>query len=316
MKNKTIFSIIIIIATLILSACGPNNKSSKYVNNMDIKGNIVFLYYKDLDKAINFYENTVGLEMVLDYGFAKAFRISTSSFICLVDETGGMHNTSEEKTVTLSFITEEIDEWYEYLKSENVEIRNPLGSSKNHPTRGFVAYDPEGYFLEFETFLPHEQNTKLHEHLANSESTYPVNGKRPQNLGILGNVIWLYYYDLDEAQKFYEDNLNLHKLVDQGLARVMTSSETCFIGLVDEARGLHNFSDKKSVNIGFVTNNVDGWYKKLSDNKLNMHIPLDEAEEGKVRAFVVFDPAKYYLEFDKFYNKEENKKLLKILKKL
>lgn len=317
MKQKTIAIIMILSILLSLTSCKQGNKQTDSgIKYPGINANMAFLYYKDMDKAINFYENVLGLEEVLDYGFAKAYRISTSSFVCLVDETGGMHKTTEPKTVTLSFITNEIEEWYEYLKSKEVEIRNPLGSSKNHPTRGFVAYDPEGYFLEFVTFLEHEQNTKLLEKLSLTKAMYPKTDKRPENLGIVGNVIWLYYYDLDKAQQFYEENLGLEKLVDQGLARVMTSSETCFIGLVDEARGLHHFSEKKSVNIGFFTNDVDGWFDLHNKNELKMHVPLDTAEEGKVRAFVVYDLAGYYLEFDEFNNKKENKRLLEILKEL
>jgi hypothetical protein len=36
-----------------------------------------------------------------------------------------------------------------------------VSNATRHPTRGFVAYDPEGYFLEFETFLDHPQNAAL-----------------------------------------------------------------------------------------------------------------------------------------------------------
>ena len=41
--------------------------------------------------------------------------------------------------------------------------------STNHATRGFVAYDPEGYYLEFETFLEHPENTRLLRALAKIE---------------------------------------------------------------------------------------------------------------------------------------------------
>ena len=45
-----------------------------------------------------------------------------------------------------------------------------INDSRNHPTRGFVASDPEGYYLEFERFLDHEQNKKLLKHLNNIEA--------------------------------------------------------------------------------------------------------------------------------------------------
>jgi len=79
----------------------------------------------------------------------------------LVDEKQGMHSASETKAVTLSFVTEEIDGWYRYLLSRGVKMHSPIKNSIRHPTRGFVAYDPEGYYLEFERFLEHRQNAAL-----------------------------------------------------------------------------------------------------------------------------------------------------------
>jgi hypothetical protein len=87
--------------------------------------------------------------------------VSPTSFIGLVDEAQGLHRASEAKAVTVSFVTDQIDQWYEYLVSRGVKMRGPVSTATRHPTRGFVAYDPEGYFLEFETFLDHPQNAAL-----------------------------------------------------------------------------------------------------------------------------------------------------------
>ncbi len=279
------------------------------------QGNMFFLYYKDLPRAVAFYQNTLGLQLVLDYGFAKGFRVSQSCFVTLVDETKGMHKTSEPRTVTLAFITQEVDGWYTYLKEKGVKISHPLGNATRHPTRGFVAVDPEGYLLEFETFLKHDQNTKLRRLLEKTSPIYPPKqaGTRPANLGVQGNVLWLYYKDVAEAQAFYSKHLGLELLVDQGFAKVYSSSPTAFIGLVDEAKGLHRFSKEKSVNIGFITPDIDRWYGYLVKKGLTMRNPLKEAEGGKVRAFVTFDPAGYYLEFDTFNRHPKNETILKLL---
>ena len=108
---------------------------------LDVQANLVFLYYKDLASAQDFYANTLGLEMVVDYGFAKLFRISQTTYVGLIDEQRGMHKSTEPKTVTLSFVTEEIDEWYTYLIEKGVKMRGEVGDAARHPTRGFVAYD-------------------------------------------------------------------------------------------------------------------------------------------------------------------------------
>jgi len=128
---------------------------------LGVQANIVFLYYKDMPAAQRFYEDVIGLRLAVDQGFSKIYQVSPTSFIGLVDESQGLHRASEAKAVTVSFVTEQIDEWYAYLQARGVKMRGPIGDATRHPTRGFVAYDPEGYYLEFERFLDHPQNTRL-----------------------------------------------------------------------------------------------------------------------------------------------------------
>jgi catechol 2,3-dioxygenase-like lactoylglutathione lyase family enzyme len=285
--------------------------------DLNVQANLVFLYYKDLSSARDFYANTLGLEMVLDYGFAKLFRISKTTYVGLVDEQKGMHKTTEPKTVTLSFVTEEIDEWYTYLMDKGVEMRGEVGDATRHPTRGFVAFDPEGYFLEFERFLDHSQNSKLLTRMSHSEPVYPPEASessRPKNLGIQANIIWLYYRDLERAQEFYEDVLGLELITDQGFAKVYACSSTGYIGLVDESQGLHRFSDEKAVTVSFISSQIDEWYTYLTEQGLEMREVLSDGETIPVRAFVTYDIAGYYLEFDVFNEDERNTKILDYLR--
>lgn len=318
--SGNILSLFIISCFLLIvfgCASSDNEKIMEY-KNLEIKANLVFFYYKDLSKAVNFYENTLGLPCVLDYGFAKICRISQTSYVGLVDEAEGMHSASEPKTVTLSFITDQVDSWYGYLISQGVSIHSPLKDSNRIPIRGFVAMDPEGYLLEFESFSSHEQNEKLMKSLNSLEDFYPQNG--PASVlseipGIKGNIIWLYYKNLIEAQKFYENNLGLTLLVDQGFAKIYSSSRSGFIGLVDESRGLHRFTEEKAVNVSFFTHQIDNWYEHLLNKGLEMREPLSDVEADRVRAFVTLDTAGYYLEFDKFIKHKDNTDLLEILNK-
>ncbi len=300
-------------------ATQPATQPTPQTKALNITANISFFYYKNLPGAVDFYQKVMGLQCVLDYGFAKAYRLSESSFLCLVDEAKGMHKTTEPKSVALSFISTEVDGWYKYLTAKGVKMRSKIGNSKRLPIRGFVAYDPEGYSLEFESFLQHDQNKKILAALAKTPTLYPpknATDSRPKELGVQGNILWLYYKDLKEAQRFYEKNLGLKLLTDQGFAKVYTSSASSFIGLVDETKGMHRFSPQKAVNVGFVTGDVDEWYRSLLEKGLKMRGPLKDAEKSKVRAFVTFDCAGYYLEFDKFVTHESNKALVEILKTL
>ena len=316
--TKTVWILAISVCLLATIACQQEQREMVRSKSevLSIQANLVFFYYPDLEEAERFYGDILGLEKVLDYGFAKIYRISLSTFIGLVDETKGMHDPSEPKTVTLSFVTQEIDLWYQYLKSQGVEIRNPLKDASRHPTRGFVAYDPAGYFLEFERFLEHSQNTLLLEQLAKVQTIYPRSeqkSSRPDSLGIIANIIWLYYRNVQEAQVFYEDNFGSKLLVDQGFAKVYSSSPSGFIGLVDEAQGLHRFTPKKAVNVSFLTDQIDECYTHLKAKGAKIKDSLEALESIPVRAFVVYDPAGYFVEFDQFLKDPKNQKILQLL---
>ena len=125
------------------------------------QASITWLYYKDIPAAMRFYEDILGLTLTVDQGWAKVYQTSPTSFIGLVDETRGMHRASDAKPVAVAFVTTDVDAWYAWLVSRGVKMRSQLADSKSLPIRGFTAYDPEGYTLEFETFRDDPQNAKI-----------------------------------------------------------------------------------------------------------------------------------------------------------
>jgi hypothetical protein len=77
-----------------------------------------------------------------------------------------MHSYTEQKAVTVSFLTDDLDGWFEYVRDDEAfELRTPQISADDERFRAFVGYDPEGYYLEFDTFLEHEDNQELLESL-------------------------------------------------------------------------------------------------------------------------------------------------------
>lgn len=134
--------------------------------SLGLQANITFLYYRDVPRAQRFYEDVLGLTLTVDQGYSKIYRVSQSSYVGLVDESQGLHRAAEQKPVTLSFVTAEVDEWYTYLRGRGVEIVHELADGRRQPTRGFVAKDPEGYYLEFETFRVDPQNQVVRGQLA------------------------------------------------------------------------------------------------------------------------------------------------------
>ena len=211
-----------------------------------------FYYYADVEAAWHFYTDVVGLRTVADYGFAKIMQVASRSYLTLVDAERGMHSADEPKTATLALVTDQVEGWYEYLSAAGVPMRAELEAEldPSAPHVGFVAIDPEGYYLEFERFQPHPENERLLPALNAVEPLFPAPGlatERPAELGIRATILWLYYRDTAAINAFYERLFGTAPIVDQGWATAYQLSDSGFLGPVDGARGLHQASDDKGV---------------------------------------------------------------------
>jgi catechol 2,3-dioxygenase-like lactoylglutathione lyase family enzyme len=149
-----------------LLAQAPSIRPAGRPKELGIKATILWMYYKDMAAIQKFYEEVMGFEQVVDQGWAKIYANSKTGFIGPVDETKGMHRSTEKKGVTVSWFTTNVDAWFEYLKGqESFRLRTPGILDESGKVRVFVGYDPEGYFLELDTFLDVEGNERLLERL-------------------------------------------------------------------------------------------------------------------------------------------------------
>lgn len=282
------------------------------MSHFGIQATNVFLYYEDLEAARTFYHTTLGLEIVADYGFAVTIRLAPQAYAILVDESVGMHSADEPKTVAIALLTDELPQWYAYLQDQNVPIKYTYKPKEGGPHDGFVAIDPEGYLLEFEEFKQHPENERFIPVLRQHQPLAKVGDGTGPDRTFYGAITWMYYKDMLKAQQFYEEKIGLRLMVDQGWAKVYQAAPTGYIGLVDERRGMHSFSQDKAVNVSFFLEDVTGWFDYAMTNSA---LPLrqDSLEvgpEGKYTGFVGFDPEGYYLEFDQFYDHPDNAQLI------
>ncbi|NPD90010.1 MAG: VOC family protein [Asgard group archaeon] len=111
---------------------------------------ITFIYYRDLQKGIEFYENFLGFPMEIDQGFCKIYRISDAGYIGIVDEKKGMHKWNEIKPVQICFRVPDVQAFYEYCKESNVDDLSEIFVNENLKIKAFVFNDPEGYQIEIQ----------------------------------------------------------------------------------------------------------------------------------------------------------------------
>jgi len=239
------------------------NSAFRDLEDFGIQGLEVKWFYKDLAKAKAFYQTVLGLELVEENDSLAKFQIAGDSFLTLHFIANSGYTGAEPKSVALAFLTDQLEAWYAHLQEQKVTIKYPLKQNPGGPHDGFVAVDPEGYLLEFETFFQHPENEVLMPELAELQ---PKSTSYGEKLQFKGSVVWLYYKDMLPAELFVGESLGLTKSADQGWAKVYRFSQHGYLGLVDGLRGMNTFSPEKLVEISVDLENPSPWENYLKAN--------------------------------------------------
>ena len=288
------------------------------MHQRDIIGNNAFLYYKNYDEATNFYGDILGFKNVFEFpDFATIFQTTGSTFITVVNDNGrGMHSSDEPKTIAIALVTDQLDGWYQYALSQNLNIKNPPKPLADNPHHAFLVTDPGGYILEFEHFADHPENKEFIPLLNNSENIYGVKGsQRPNNLAFKASIYWLYHSNEEEAEAFYQDVMGLKMIVKQSFSDILTSSPTGYIGLVEDGIGIHNATHEKAVNVGFMTNSAQAWFDYLKEQPTfslrteELYHEQDGQGNNLIDIVIGYDPDNYFIEIDEFLDSELNRKI-------
>ena len=115
---------------------------------------ITFQYYRDLPRAMAFYENVLGFTLAIDQGWSKIYNIDGQAHVGLVDETRGMQNWAEAKTSQLCLRVPDVDAWHRWAAANEVSGLTDPRDSEELGIRAFVMNDPEGYQIEVQTAKP------------------------------------------------------------------------------------------------------------------------------------------------------------------
>jgi predicted enzyme related to lactoylglutathione lyase len=120
----------------------------------EVKGVITWLYYNDLESAIDFYTNIMGFKMEVDQGWSKILKIRDGAYVGLVDGEHGYHRASEVKPVILCINVFDAESWYQRLIDKGQIIEERPKESERLKIKVFMFKDPEGYTIEIQETLP------------------------------------------------------------------------------------------------------------------------------------------------------------------
>jgi len=116
----------------------------------EFDGFVTFVYTHDLDRAARFYGDDLGLEMVLDEGPARIYRVADKGFlgVCVASES----RPSVPQGVCLSLVTDDVDDVYGRLTGRGVRTEGPPKALPQFGVYSFFVKDPDGHLVEVQRF--------------------------------------------------------------------------------------------------------------------------------------------------------------------
>lgn len=130
------------------------------MENLQVRSNITFLYYHDLDAAARFYSEIMKFKLVVDQGWAKIYGMQGNAFLGIVSGDRGFHRAKDDNAVLVTLVVDDVKAWHDYLKEQDVAELGDLNEAPDIQVQGFFFKDPGGYALEIQKFLdPHTAST-------------------------------------------------------------------------------------------------------------------------------------------------------------
>ena len=114
----------------------------------DFDAQVTFCYTHDLETTTQFYERTLGLELVLDQGSCRIYRVASGGYLGVCERA----ESSRPDGIILTLVTEDVDGWYERLKSRGVVFEKPPTYNEKFRIYHCFLRDPNGYLIEIQRF--------------------------------------------------------------------------------------------------------------------------------------------------------------------
>jgi catechol 2,3-dioxygenase-like lactoylglutathione lyase family enzyme len=109
---------------------------------------VTFCYTDDLDGTARFYEEAMGLELALDQGACRIYRVAGGAFVGFCRRA----ETPQPDGIILTFVTDDVDGWHNRLVERGVTIEKPPGHNERFNIYHCFLRDPNGYLVEIQRF--------------------------------------------------------------------------------------------------------------------------------------------------------------------
>jgi hypothetical protein len=139
--------------TLLISCTNEErDKEMKYTSA------ITFLYYDDFSYGVNFIEDVLQLDLVMDQGFARVYRVNQKAFLGIVQKRD--HDVVSGSTL-FSLTTRNVESEYHRVRQLEVNNLTDIKHFESIPLKSFFFDDSEGHKFEIQQFLKEEDVLKF-----------------------------------------------------------------------------------------------------------------------------------------------------------
>ena len=109
---------------------------------------VTFLYAAQLDRTHRFYTEVLGLEMVLDQGACRIYRVAQQAFLGFCSH----RKPTAQEGVIITLVRHDVEKAYQDLLSKGVSFEVPLRYNDRFDITQAFFRDPDGYLLELQRF--------------------------------------------------------------------------------------------------------------------------------------------------------------------
>lgn len=123
---------------------GPNP-----LKRPEITQQITFLHAENLSASREFYSDWLGLTLVRDQSTCLIFKVTDQAYLGFCEH---IEPITPGRKVILTLVSDDVDGWYELLKTKTDNIIQPPQANSTYQIYHFFIKDPDGYWVEIQRF--------------------------------------------------------------------------------------------------------------------------------------------------------------------
>ena len=119
---------------------------------LPVDAQITFLPVADLRRSAAFYEEALGLPLVVDQGTCRIYRVAAAAYLGVCERSGA----APAAGVIVTLVSREVDAWHRRLVASGAEVVEAPSCSERYCIHHAFYRDPDGHLVEIQEFAdPH-----------------------------------------------------------------------------------------------------------------------------------------------------------------